>query len=93
MTSGELEAIEKAWHTDRVDTHWDGCHFVNWHHVCAIKKLVTEVKRLQAELAVQESIILSLGDKLLACSQVLSRAAETGRVCECKTYLESTYHG
>ena len=50
-----------------------------------VVSLQMECDRLRAELAEQKRINLQLADRLAACSQVLGRAAERGRVCGCQT--------
>lgn len=44
-----------------------------------------ECRRLQVELEQQRKLNLQLAERLAACSQVLGRAAEKGRVCGCQT--------
>ena len=49
------------------------------------QELRGEILRLQAELAAQKRLNVQLAERLAACSQVLGRAAERGKVCaECQ---------
>jgi len=48
-------------------------------------ELVAEVRRLRAVIGEQVTLNLQLADRLAACSAVLGRAAERGRVCACST--------
>ncbi len=43
-----------------------------------------QLRDLLAELAEQKATNLALAERLAACSAVLSRAAERGKVCECQ---------
>lgn len=140
MTDADLDAIVRAWASDRIGTHWDGCHLVHKHHDCAILRLVAEIRRLRealtwavgfircnspgaeanypdmrnacdlvnaygvmygefqrcvarAELAEddvrrQRALNMELAERLAACSSVLGRAAERGKVCECQQTQE-----
>lgn len=77
MTDADLDAIVRAWASDRIGTHWDWCHLVHRHHDCAILRLVAEIRR-------QRVLNMELAERLAACSSVLGRAAERGKVCECQ---------
>jgi len=96
MDEEELSATLYA-HTDnRIGTHWDTCHHdgqPRLHAGCAVGKLVREVRRLRAELAEQKAANLALAERLAACSEVLGRAAEKGRVCGCQTEKDKTSFG
>lgn len=86
MTDDDLTAIERAWITDHIGTHWHTCHIdgdPRWHAGCCVARLVAEVRRLRAELAEQKRTNLQLAERLAACSQVLGKAAERGKVCVC----------
>lgn len=52
--------------------------------------LAAEVRRLWAELAVQKAATLALAERLAACSEVLGKAAERGKVCDCQRPPEGT---
>ena len=47
-------------------------------------RAVAERDRLRAELAEQKRLNLKLAERLRACSEVLGRASERGRVCGCQ---------
>lgn len=44
--------IEKAWHSDRIGTHWENCYLA--HRDCAIRLLIEEVRKLRKILAEEE---------------------------------------
>lgn len=51
MTGDDLTAIERAYCTDNVGTHYENCHLVKLFHTgCCVAKLIAEVRRLRAEL-------------------------------------------
>jgi len=78
LTDADLDALLAA-HCGRVGTHWDGCE--REHPRCAVAVLVQEVRRLRAAN-------LALAERLAACSAVLGKAAERGKVCGCQTTPE-----
>ena len=49
-----------------------------------------EMRRMRAELAEQKQLNLQLAERLAACSQVLGRAAERGKVCGCNLDTKPT---
>ena len=49
-----------------------------------VASLQMEIDRLRAELAGQKAANLALAERLAACSAVLSKAAERGKVCGCQ---------
>lgn len=52
--------------------------------------LRAEIRRQMDDIAEQKRLNLQLAERLAACSQVLGRAAERGKVCECQTHGDAT---
>jgi hypothetical protein len=44
--------IERAWRSDNLGSHWDGCHLA--HRDCAIKILIDEVRKLRKIISEME---------------------------------------
>ncbi len=91
MTDADLEALEVIYFTPTLGTHWDTCHIdgsPRHHAECAVYRLLVEVRRLRGELAEQQAMAKRLADRLAACSHVLGRAAERGKVCGCQVNKE-----
>ena len=86
----ELDAIERVWSNRCHGTHWHACHLNSGHHVCAINLLSGEVRRLRRELAEQKAATIALAERIAACSAVLGKAAERGKVCDCQRPQEGT---
>lgn len=56
--------------------------------VWRVRDVLVERDRLRAELEQQKQLNLQLAERLSACSQVLGRAAERGKVCGCQPHGE-----
>ena len=94
MTEEELAEVLANYETrygSRIRTHRKVCWMWADHAECTVTRLVAEVRRLRQEvaelreqLAGQKAINLRLAERLRACSEVLGKAAERGRVCECE---------
>ena len=81
MTDAELMAVLNE--RDRLRVELDTVADV-WR----VRDVLVERDRLRAELEQQKQLNLQLAERLSACSQVLGRAAERGKVCGCQPHGE-----
>ena len=64
--------------------HSEECYGCGCYSLTAEEAVVYALRELRAELAEQKAANLALAERLAACSQVLGRAAERGKVCGCQ---------
>lgn len=88
----EVEEVRRLLlpHSDSKAGEDAGCGCDLHTAVTAAAWAADEMRRLRAELAEQKQLNLQLANRLAACSQVLSRAAERGKVCVCNLDTKPT---
>ncbi|MCB0216255.1 MAG: hypothetical protein H6648_08835 [Caldilineae bacterium] len=67
-----VDEILKAWTFPGVDTHWSGCELS--HPTCAIQRLATEAKRLDAEREALADALRGMGCEPEAIERVAREA-------------------
>ena len=65
-------------------TNPDECYECGCYSMTAEEAVVYALRELRAELAEQKAANIALAERLAACSEVLGKAAERGKVCGCQ---------